>query len=112
MFRSLTCFQGKRFLLVEIMTGLLIVFGGVLIQENVVGLFLDWDLDGIRSAVRIDGKINDNSFVDKGWTAEIAFPVAKYEMACKWALVTSKNGRYMENVFLGGLKKWFQVVLK
>lgn len=36
--------------------------------------FLDWDLQGIRWAVHVEGTINDDSVVDKGWTAEIAFP--------------------------------------
>ena len=36
--------------------------------------FLDWDFPGMRSAVRVDGKINDRSSVDKGWTVELAFP--------------------------------------
>ena len=36
--------------------------------------FLDYDLPGLETAVRIDGKINDSSQVDKGWTLEIAIP--------------------------------------
>jgi hypothetical protein len=28
----------------------------------------------MRSAVRVDGKINDRSSVDRGWTVELAFP--------------------------------------
>jgi hypothetical protein len=36
--------------------------------------FMDWDLPGLRAAVRVDGTLNDASDVDKGWTAEIAFP--------------------------------------
>ena len=36
--------------------------------------FLDWDFPGMRSAVRVDGKLNDRSAVDKGWTVELAFP--------------------------------------
>jgi hypothetical protein len=32
--------------------------------------FLDWDFPGLRSAVRVDGKINDRSIVDRGWTGE------------------------------------------
>ena len=36
--------------------------------------FLDWDFPGLRSAVRIDGTLNDDSDIDRGWTVELAFP--------------------------------------
>ena len=36
--------------------------------------FMDWDFPGLKSAVKIEGKINDPSTVDKGWTVELAFP--------------------------------------
>jgi hypothetical protein len=36
--------------------------------------FMDWDFPGLRSAVRVDGRLNDPSVVDKGWTVELAFP--------------------------------------
>jgi hypothetical protein len=36
--------------------------------------FLDWDFPGMRSAVYVEGTINDNTDVDKGWTVELAFP--------------------------------------
>ena len=36
--------------------------------------FLDWDFPGLRSAVRVDGRINQRSVVDRGWTVELAFP--------------------------------------
>ena len=36
--------------------------------------FMDWDFPGMESAVRVDGKINDPSVLDKGWTVELAFP--------------------------------------
>ncbi len=38
--------------------------------------FLDWDFPGLRSAVQVDGTLNDRSVVDKGWTVELAFPWA------------------------------------
>jgi hypothetical protein len=38
--------------------------------------FLDWDYPGLRSAVFVDGTINDRSNVDRGWTVELAFPWA------------------------------------
>jgi len=36
--------------------------------------FMDWDFPGLRAAVRVDGTLNEPADVDKGWTAEIAFP--------------------------------------
>jgi hypothetical protein len=36
--------------------------------------FMDWDFPGLKSAVKVDGKINDPSTIDKGWTVELAFP--------------------------------------
>ena len=36
--------------------------------------FREWDMPGLKWAVHIDGTLNDNSDIDQGWTAEIAFP--------------------------------------
>ena len=36
--------------------------------------FLDFDLAGLETAVRVDGKINDPSSTDRGWTVEMALP--------------------------------------
>lgn len=36
--------------------------------------FLDWDFPGMRSAVHVNGRINDSTVIDKGWTVELAFP--------------------------------------
>jgi hypothetical protein len=35
---------------------------------------MDYDFPGLKTAVKIDGAINDPSSVDKGWTVELAFP--------------------------------------
>jgi len=34
--------------------------------------FLDFDLAGLETAVRVDGTINDPSTIDRGWTVELA----------------------------------------
>ena len=47
--------------------------------------FLDYDMPGLRWAAHVDGVINDDSVVDKGWTVELAFPWS----AMKWLA----NGR-------------------
>jgi hypothetical protein len=36
--------------------------------------FMDWDFPGLKSAVQVQGKINDSGSLDKGWTVEIALP--------------------------------------
>lgn len=36
--------------------------------------FLDFDLAGLQTAVRVDGRINDPSTVDRGWTVEMSLP--------------------------------------
>jgi hypothetical protein len=36
--------------------------------------FLDWDLPGLQTAVKIQGKLNDPSKSSKGWTVEMALP--------------------------------------
>jgi hypothetical protein len=36
--------------------------------------FLDWDLDGLQHAVRVDGTLNDPERRDRGWSVELAIP--------------------------------------
>jgi hypothetical protein len=36
--------------------------------------FRNWDMPGLQWAVQLDGTLNDDSDVDRGWTVEIAFP--------------------------------------
>lgn len=36
--------------------------------------FFNWDYPGLKKAVHVDGTLNDNSDVDKGWTVELALP--------------------------------------
>jgi len=38
--------------------------------------FREWDMPGLKWAVHVDGTINDPTDIDRGWTAEIAFPWA------------------------------------
>lgn len=35
-----------------------------------------WDIPGLRTAVHVDGTVNDATDVDQGWTVEIAIPFA------------------------------------
>jgi hypothetical protein len=36
--------------------------------------FMDWDFPGLKWAVRVDGTLNDDSDIDRGWTVEMALP--------------------------------------
>lgn len=36
--------------------------------------FRDWDFPGLKAAVRVDGTLNDDSDIDRGWSAELALP--------------------------------------
>ncbi len=36
--------------------------------------FTDWDFPGLRTAVQVQGTLNNDNDIDKGWTVEIAFP--------------------------------------
>jgi hypothetical protein len=52
-------------------------FNGVGLTNHPRGLRLghfDWSFPGRRSAVHLDGTVNDDSDRDRGWTVELAFP--------------------------------------
>lgn len=36
--------------------------------------FLDFDLEGLETGVRVDGRINEPATIDRGWTVEMALP--------------------------------------
>ena len=42
--------------------------------------FWEWDMPGLRSAVHVDGTINNHQDGDKGWTVEIAIPWASLKI--------------------------------
>jgi len=53
------------------------VFNGVGYKAHPRGLrtgFFKWDFPGLKSAVYMDGTINDSSDRDRGWTVELALP--------------------------------------
>jgi len=43
--------------------------------------FTDWDFPGLRSAVRVDGLLNNRSVADKGWLVQIRLSVEQDEVA-------------------------------
>ncbi len=53
------------------------VFDGVGLKNHPRGkrlAFLAYDFPDFKSAVHVDGTLNDESDIDKGWTVELAFP--------------------------------------
>jgi len=66
--------------------------------------FLDWDFPGLRSAVQVDGKINDRSVVDRGWMAEIALPWAGMQSLANGRSLPPKNGDVWR-IFFGRFEK-------
>lgn len=38
--------------------------------------YLPWDLRGLKTAVQVNGTLNDPSDTDQGWTVEMAIPIA------------------------------------
>lgn len=38
-----------------------------------------WDVKGLRSAVQVNGTLNDPSDTDRGWSVELAFPWAAFD---------------------------------
>jgi hypothetical protein len=52
-------------------------FGGVGFKNHPRGPrigYWKWDLPGLKTAVHVDGTVNDNSDRDRGWTVELAIP--------------------------------------
>jgi hypothetical protein len=71
--------------------------------------FWRWDLPGLRTAVHVDGTVNDNSDRDRGWTVEIAIPWAGLAVLARtdsrplppregdvWRMDFSRFNRYKE----------------
>jgi len=54
--------------------------------------FLDWGYPGLRHAVHVDGKLNDNSAADKGWTVELAFPWESLKLVAAGRSLPPRDG--------------------
>jgi hypothetical protein len=66
--------------------------------------FLDWDFPGMQSAVRVDGKINDRSSVDRGWTVELALPWKGMEALANGRSLPPREGDLWK-MFFGRFQK-------
>jgi hypothetical protein len=52
-------------------------FNGVGFKNHPRGMrigYWNWDFPGLKTAVHVDGTLNDNSDRDRGWTVELALP--------------------------------------
>jgi hypothetical protein len=66
--------------------------------------FTGFDMPGLQTAVRIDGTINDNSDIDKGWSLEIAIPWSSLNLLSDGRPIPPASGDIW-NMFLGRFQK-------
>lgn len=66
--------------------------------------FTDFDMPGLTTAVKIDGTLNDNSDIDKGWSAEIAIPWNSLTLLANGRSLPPANGDIWK-LFLGRFQK-------
>lgn len=73
-------------------------------QRGLRWAFLDYDMQGLKTAVRVEGRINDNSVVDKGWTAEISIPWKSLGWLANGRSLPPEHGDIWR-IFLGRFQK-------
>ena len=66
--------------------------------------FTNFDMEGLETAVKLDGTLNNNSDIDKGWTAEIAIPWSSLALLANGRTIPPSNGDIW-NLFLGRFQK-------
>lgn len=66
--------------------------------------FTNFDMEGLQTAVKIDGTLNDNSDIDKGWSLEIAIPWNSLHLLANGRSIPPQNGEVW-NLFLGRFQK-------
>lgn len=66
--------------------------------------FTNFDMEGLQTAVKIDGSLNDNSDIDKGWSLEIAIPWSSLILLANGRNLPPKNTDVW-NMFLGRFQK-------
>ena len=66
--------------------------------------FTDWDFPGMKSAVQVQGVINDRSVADKGWTVELAFPWNGMKWLANGRSLPPQDGDEW-NIFFGRFEK-------
>lgn len=66
--------------------------------------FTHFDMPGLQTAVKIDGTLNDNTDIDKGWSLEIAIPWSSMEILANGRSIPPEGGDRW-NMFLGRFQK-------
>lgn len=66
--------------------------------------FTNFDMPGLKTAVQVDGTLNDNSDIDKGWSLEIAIPWSSLQLLANERPIPPVNGDVW-NIFLGRFQK-------
>ena len=73
-------------------------------QRGVRWAFTSFDMPGLKTAVQIDGTMNDNSDIDKGWSLEIAIPWSSLKILDHERTIPPANGDVW-SMFLGRFQK-------
>ena len=66
--------------------------------------FTHFDMPGLQTAVMVDGTLNDNSDIDKGWSLEIAIPWNSLQILANGRTIPPSNGDCWK-MFLGRFQK-------
>lgn len=66
--------------------------------------FTDWDYPGMKSAVQVQGVINNRSVADRGWTVELAFPWNGMKWLANGRSLPPRDGDEW-NIFFGRFEK-------
>lgn len=66
--------------------------------------FTNFDMQGLESAVRVDGTLNDNSDIDKGWSLELSIPWSSLSILANGRRIPPAAGDTW-TMFLGRFQK-------
>lgn len=66
--------------------------------------FTAFDMPGLQVATKIEGTLNDNSDIDKGWSLELAIPWSSLNLLSNGRSIPPKNGDLWK-MFLGRFQK-------
>lgn len=66
--------------------------------------FTNFDMPGLQTAVKVDGTLNDNTDIDKGWSLEIAIPWKSLQILDDQRSVPPASGDVW-NLFFGRFQK-------
>lgn len=66
--------------------------------------FTNFDMEGLQTAVKLDGTLNDHSDIDKGWSLEISIPWKSLALLSNGRTIPPSHGDIW-NMFLGRFQK-------